>query len=146
MKTEGTAVRLTAGSSPVQEELLYNNGLEKEDPGSITLFPAVSLQQYLKGQAAGLHVMEPSGEPGTVQTMLIRGTPMPLLSARDRYQSQPLVVLDGIPLIGEHPFAYDIQQYDFNRLGTATNHLSNINMNNKIGRASSRERVCKNLK
>src|SRR3546814_12506917 len=62
--------------------------------------------------------------------MLIRGTSMPLLSARDRYQSQPLVVRDGIPLIGEHPFAYDIQQYDFNRIGTATNLLSNINMDN----------------
>jgi len=96
----------------------------------LSLFPAVSLQQSLKGQAPGLYVQESSGEPGTVQQMYIHGLPMPLLSAKDVYQAQPLVVLDGIPLIGEHPFAYDIQQYDFNRIGPATNLLTNIDMNN----------------
>ncbi|ATP57179.1 SusC/RagA family TonB-linked outer membrane protein [Pedobacter ginsengisoli] len=45
-------------------------------------------------------------------------------------KQQPLVVLDGIPLIGEHPFAYDIQLNNYNRIGTATNLLSNIDMNN----------------
>ncbi len=119
-----------AGESPVQEQLLFNNGLEREEPGFLTLFPAASLQQYLKGNAAGLYVLEPSGEPGTEQSMLIRGTPMPLLSAKDRYQAQPLVVLDGIPLIEEHPFAYDIQHYDFNRIGPATNLLTSIDLDN----------------
>lgn len=93
-------------------------------------FPAVSLQQYLKGQVAGLYVQESNGEPGSVQSMLIRGASIPLLSARELYQNQPLVILDGIQLIGEHPFAYDIQQYDFNRIGTATNLLTNIDMAN----------------
>ncbi|QEC54343.1 SusC/RagA family TonB-linked outer membrane protein [Anseongella ginsenosidimutans] len=126
----GPLASLAAGDSPVRENLLYNNGLEQENPASMALFPAVSLQQYLKGQAAGLYVAEPSGEPGTTQSMLIRGTPMPILSAKDLYQAQPLVVLDGIPLIAEHPFAYDIQQYDFNRIGPATNLLANIDMDN----------------
>lgn len=117
-------------SEPLEPDLLYSNGLEQESSSRMSLFPAASLQQYLKGQAAGLYVQEPSGEPGSMQSMLIRGTPMPLLSARDRYQSQPLVVLDGVPLIGEHPFAYDIQQYDFNRIGPATNLLTNIDMDN----------------
>lgn len=45
-----------AGESPVQEQLLFNNGLEREEPGFLTLFPAASLQQYLKGNAAGLYV------------------------------------------------------------------------------------------
>lgn len=97
-------------------------------PAELSLFPAVSLQQFLKGQAPGLYVQEPSGEPGTLQPFFMRGTPMPLLSARDVYQAQPLVVLDGIPLIGEHPFAFDIQQYDYNRIGPATNLLANIDM------------------
>ncbi len=92
--------------------------------------PAVSLQQYLKGQAPGLSIQEPSGEPGTVQNMFIRGISAPLISPRDVQQQQPLIVLDGIPLIGEHPFAYDIQLYNYNRIGTATNLLANIDMNN----------------
>ncbi|GAA4807332.1 SusC/RagA family TonB-linked outer membrane protein [Olivibacter ginsenosidimutans] len=96
----------------------------------LSVFPAVSLQQSLKGQVPGLYIQESSGEPGTIQQMYIRGVPMPLFSAKEVYQSQPLVVLDGIPLIGEHPFAYDIQQYDFNRIGPATNLLTNIDMNN----------------
>lgn len=99
-------------------------------PDDLARFPAVSLQQYLKDQAPGLYVQENSGEPGTVQPLFVRGLPMPLLSQKEIYQSQPLVVLDGIPLVGEHPFAYDIQQYQFNRIGPATNLLSNINMNN----------------
>lgn len=100
------------------------------DVEKIARFPATSLQQYLKDQASGLYVQEDSGEPGSVQSMYLRGIPMPILSQKEVYQSQPLVVLDGIPLIGEHPFAYDIQQYQFNRIGPATNLLSNIDMNN----------------
>lgn len=99
-------------------------------PDDMAKFPGLSLQQYVKDQAPGLFVQENSGEPGTIQAMYIRGTPVPILTHRDSYQAQPLVVLDGIPLIGEHPFAFDIQQYQFDRIGTATNLLSNINMNN----------------
>ncbi|MHA4894978.1 SusC/RagA family TonB-linked outer membrane protein [Pedobacter sp. PWIIR3] len=100
------------------------------DPKKLSTFPAISLQQYLKGEAAGLYVTEPSGEPGTVQNMYIHGTSQPLLSQREVFQTQPLVILDGVPLIGEHPFAFDIQQYKYDRLGPATNPLANINMAN----------------
>ncbi len=97
---------------------------------AVGLFPAVSLQQYLKGQAPGLYVTEPSGEPGSTQPFFIRGLSLPLIHARDLAQTQPLVVLDGVQLIAEHPFAYDIQEYDFDRIGTATNLLANIDLNN----------------
>ena len=100
------------------------------DPGALATFPGISLQQLLKGKSAGLYVQEPSGEPGTIQNMFIRGAPMPLLSQKELYMSQPLVVLDGIPLITEHPFAFDIQQYDYNRPGPATNIFAAIDMNN----------------
>lgn len=100
------------------------------DADRIARFPAATLQQYMKDQSPGLYIQENSGEPGTVQPMYIRGIPMPILGQKEIYQSQPLVVLDGIPLIGEHPFAYDIQSYHFNRIGPATNLLSNIDMNN----------------
>src|SRR5690606_33252811 len=93
-------------------------------------FPAASVHQSLKDQIAGLYIQETTGEPGSVQQMFLRGTPMPLFSMREVYQSQPLVVLDGIPLVGEHPFAFDIQQYDYNRIGPATNLLANIELSN----------------
>ncbi|WP_316815087.1 SusC/RagA family TonB-linked outer membrane protein [Pedobacter nyackensis] len=99
-------------------------------PAKLAEIPVISLQQYLKGQVAGLNVQEQSGEPGTVQNMFVRGISAPLISPADVSQQQPLVVLDGIPLIGEHPFAYDIQSHQYNRIGTATNLLTNIDMNN----------------
>lgn len=102
-----------------------------KSPDELAKFPGVSLQQILKGQAPGLYVQEASGEPGTIQQMYIRGVNMPLISKRDVYQVQPLVVLDGMPLISdEHPFAFDIQQFDYNRVGTATNLLAGIDINN----------------
>src|SRR5690606_6450889 len=59
------------------------------------------------------------------------GLSVPVLSKRDLYDAQPLVVVDGIPLVSnEHPFAFDIQQYDFNRIGPATNLLASVDMNN----------------
>lgn len=102
----------------------------KVQPAALSIFPATSLQQSLKGKIAGLYVQEPSGEPGTVQNMFIRGSAVPLLSKRDLYDAQPLVILDGIPMVTEHPFAFDIQQFDFNRIGPATNIFTNIDMDN----------------
>jgi len=118
---------------PYGKDSLLNNqdvrtvALKADD---IARFPAASLQQYMKDQAPGLYIQENSGEPGKVQPMYMRGIPMPILTQKEIYQSQPLVVIDGIPLIGEHPFAFDIQQYQFDRIGTATNLLTNIDMNN----------------
>jgi len=100
------------------------------DPKKLAIFPALSLQQFLKSEAAGLYIQEPSGEPGTTQNMFIHGTSTPLMSARELFQSQPLVILDGVPMVGEHPFAYDIQQFKYERIGSATNPLSVINMDN----------------
>jgi len=116
----------------VQRATVYNKLADSviKKPGALALYPSASLQQSTKGQFAGLYVQEPSGEPGSVQNMFVRGAAMPLLSRRELYQSQPLVVLDGIPLVDEHPFAFDIQQYDFNRIGPATNIYGSIDMDN----------------
>jgi TonB-linked SusC/RagA family outer membrane protein len=100
------------------------------DVGKAAIYPYSSLQQMLKGEVAGVYIQEPSGEPGTEMGMMIRGTAIPLTSHKDVYDAQPLVVLDGIPLIMDHPFAFDIQQYDYNRIGPATNLLSAIDPNN----------------
>ncbi|MBV4359900.1 SusC/RagA family TonB-linked outer membrane protein [Pinibacter aurantiacus] len=99
--------------------------------GTIETKPLVSLQQMLKGNAVGVYVPERSGEPGSDQTsMFVRGLSMPLLLRRDITATQPTVFLNGLPLIQENPFAYDVQQYDYNRIGTQTNLLSIIDLDN----------------
>lgn len=108
-----------------------HHGLYLKDgivPEHVAIYPYASLQQDLKGNVAGLYVQETSGEPGTEKSMFIRGTAIPYMSHKDIYNAQPTVILDGIPLIGDDPFAFDIQLYDYNRIGPATNLLASINM------------------
>jgi TonB-dependent starch-binding outer membrane protein SusC len=120
------------GIKPIKKTITHR--LESKgnslDPKKLSIFPAVTLQQALKGESAGVYVQEPTGEPGTAQNIFIHGTSQPLLTARELFQSQPLVILDGVPLTGEHPYALDIQQYKFERIGPGTNPLSIINMDN----------------
>lgn len=92
--------------------------------------PHISVQQMLKGNIAGVYVQETTGEPGTEQSMLIRGLSSPLFNKNDIYSQQPMVYVNGIPLIQESAFVYDIQKYDFNRIGPANNLLSAIDINN----------------
>jgi hypothetical protein len=58
--------------------------------------------------------------------MVIRGLRAPILSNKDVYGVEPVVYLNGIPLITDHPFVYNIQQYDVNPIGPATNILAEI--------------------
>lgn len=92
--------------------------------------PYVTLQQYLKGNVAGVYIQEPSGEPGVAQNIFIHGISSPLLSKRELFDNQPAIYLNGIPLTRDNPFVYEIQKYDFNRMGPATNVMASINMNN----------------
>ncbi|MBE8721826.1 SusC/RagA family TonB-linked outer membrane protein [Sphingobacterium pedocola] len=96
----------------------------------IALYGNATIPQLLKGEAAGLYISEPTGEPGTPNYMFIRGISSPIFSNKDVYQSQPLVVLDGIPMISPHPFSYMIQSYDIDRIGPENNLLSNIDVDN----------------
>ncbi|GAB3929078.1 SusC/RagA family TonB-linked outer membrane protein [Mucilaginibacter myungsuensis] len=121
-------VRMSPVKKAIAKRLESKNS--SVDPVKLSTFPAISLQQYLKGQAAGLFSQESTGEPGTVQNMFIHGTSQPLLSSREVFATQPLVVLDGVPLVSEHPFAEDIQQYKFNRIGPATNVYAAFDMAN----------------
>lgn len=92
--------------------------------------PNLSLQQIVKGNLAGVYVQEPNGEPGTEQSMMIQGTSGLLFNKKDIYALQPAVYLNGVPLVQDNPFAFDVQKYDYNRIGPATNLLSQININN----------------
>lgn len=98
---------------------------------SIQTQPFISLQQILTGRVAGLYVKESSGEPGSAsQYMFLRGLRSPVFNKKDLYGQQPVVYLNGIPLIGDHPFIYNIQQYSVNPLGPATNLLTAISPDN----------------
>lgn len=105
----------------------YNDLRTMRSSGMIT---GNSLQQHIKGELPGVFVSESNGEPGSNIQMFVRGASKPILSNRDIYSTQPLVVLDGIPLISEHPFAFDIQNYDVERIGTQNNLLSNFDFDN----------------
>ncbi|MGN6402116.1 MAG: SusC/RagA family TonB-linked outer membrane protein [Flavisolibacter sp.] len=97
---------------------------------NISYHPYISLQQQLKGNLVGVYVQEPSGEPGTEQNIFIHGIASPLLTRQDLFDQQAAIFLNGIPLTHDNPFAYEIQKYDFNRIGPATNLFTSINPNN----------------
>lgn len=97
---------------------------------SISLVPNLSVQQMIKGNLAGVYVQEPSGEPGTMQSMIVHGASGPMFSKRDFYALQPAIYLNGVPMVQDNPFAFDIQKYDYNRIGPATNLLAQIDVSN----------------
>jgi len=92
--------------------------------------PHLSIQQALKGMVTGLMVGETTGEPGRDQNMFVRGISRPIIYKSDIFSQQPLVIMDGVPLIGDHPFVYDIKKYDDINIGPATNYLANSDMDN----------------
>jgi TonB-linked SusC/RagA family outer membrane protein len=94
------------------------------------LLPLISIQQLIKGNVAGAYVQENSGEPGSAQSMVIHGLSSPVFSNKDLYGVQPTVFLNGIPLIQDHPYNYNIQQYDYKPIGPATNLLAGISPDN----------------
>ncbi|WP_083750186.1 SusC/RagA family TonB-linked outer membrane protein [Rhodohalobacter halophilus] len=78
--------------------------------------PVASLDAALQGRSSGVFVSSPSGTPGAGMTMNIRGQTS--LSA----SSEPLYVIDGVPIISE----------DLSGLfsgGQATNSLADLNPN-----------------
>ena len=94
--------------------------------------PWLSLQQMLKGNAASIYVQEPSGEPGTKQSMLLRGTSVPLVSATSYYDAQPAVFINGVPVIDDNAFTYNAKNNNVSPLGTASNVLAGIDASNIV--------------
>jgi len=92
--------------------------------------PNLSLQQIIKGNLTGVYVQEPNGEPGTEQSIIVQGASGVLFTKKDIYALQPTVYLNGVPLVQDNPFAFDVQKYDFNRIGPANNLLSQIDIDN----------------
>lgn len=100
---------------------------------SLSLFqlqksPLMSIGEVLKGQASGVLVQTPSAEPGTFQNVIVRGLSSVQLSNRDINNNAASVYVNGIPMGVENSFAYDLQLFDYNRIGPATDYLSSINL------------------
>lgn len=98
------------------------------DVVSVSRSPFISLQQMLKGAVAGVYVQENNGEPGTIQSMLIRGLSSPIFSNKDVSGVQPVIFLNGVPLLLDNPYSYDVRMYDVNPAGTATNILAGLDL------------------
>lgn len=90
----------------------------------------ISVQQYLKGALPGVYIQESTGEPGSMQNMLIRGLSTPVFSKGDISSAQPVIFLNGIPLLTNDAFVYEIKSTEVNPIGTATNILSGLNLDN----------------
>ena len=101
----------------------------KIDTMSFNYQPYVSIQQILKGNAPGLYVQEPSGEPGTQQYMFVRGLTKPLFSKVDLAEVQPVIYIDGIPLINNSGIEFGIQRTEITPVGPANNLFAIIDPN-----------------
>jgi TonB-linked SusC/RagA family outer membrane protein len=106
-----------------------SGAISKLDIDEVKKLPYSSIEQMLIGRVTGVDVRIPTAEPGKRNSMFIRGTSSLLLKNSDIFYAQPAYVVDGIPLIMDHAFAYDIQRFDFNRMGTETNLLSFLDIN-----------------
>jgi TonB-linked SusC/RagA family outer membrane protein len=95
----------------------------------ISLIPYHSPIQQLDGMVSGLSLFGSYSEPGASEKLFIRGNQIPLLNETDVYSQQPIVYLNGVPMIQDHPYAYDVQKYSYNRIGPSNNLLSSIDPN-----------------
>ncbi|WP_398455141.1 SusC/RagA family TonB-linked outer membrane protein [Sphingobacterium thalpophilum] len=108
--------------------LMQRQGGDSLQLRNLETLPLVGIPQFLKGQVAGLYVQEATGEPGAPKNMVMRGLGAPLFDTKDASSVQPTVFINGIPIARDNNFTYSIQQYQFNRLGPATDNFAGINL------------------
>lgn len=86
--------------------------------------PAASVDVLLQGKLPGVNVQNFSGQPGVKTSLVVRGnTKIPMSSASfntDDLYSNPLYVIDGIPIGDDEVKAFD---------ATGTNFLASLNPN-----------------
>ncbi|MGX5818874.1 SusC/RagA family TonB-linked outer membrane protein [Chitinophaga lutea] len=127
----GVSARDTAGYFPNSEMYLRTSGaVSSVRMDEVRKLPYTSVNQMLLGRATGVDVRIPSAEPGKRTGAYVRGFSGGLmLKNGDVMSGQPLYVIDGVPLLLDHPFAFDIQRFDFNRMGTEIDPLTFIDVN-----------------
>lgn len=99
-------VTLKMATSKLEETVIIAYGTQKKSEltGSLTtitgeslkdLPSTVNIEQSLQGRAAGVMVLQETGQPGAATRVRIRGTSSLLGS------NQPLYVVDGVPVVAE---------------------------------------------
>ncbi|KAA2244817.1 SusC/RagA family TonB-linked outer membrane protein [Chitinophaga agrisoli] len=124
--------RDTTGHLPNNELFLPHpqiGAVSAVDMNETKKLPYTSIDQMLAGRVTGVDIRTPSAEPGKRTSVFIRGASTLLLKNSDVFYAQPTYVVDGIPLVPDHPFPYDIQRFDLNRMGTEINLLSFLDVN-----------------
>ena len=97
----------------------YSERVKNEITGSsfqikgskVSNIPVTSIDQALQGKVPGLVVSAPSGTPGTMQDIRIRGVGSITAS------NQPLFVIDGVPVINPD-FTGEVQRSTFSALSS----------------------------
>lgn len=121
--TENVSVSLVTGNDALSEVVVvgYGSQIQRELTGNIARvkskdienLPLPSVDQALQGKAAGVYVNSQSGKLGQAVTVRVRGNSS--ISA----SSQPLYVLDGVPITSDDQSSY----------GGAMNPLIDLNPN-----------------
>lgn len=87
-----------------------------------------NLASIIQSQVAGVYVQKPSAEPGAYQNIIIRGANSPIFDNAALNNVRPTVYVNGVPMTTTHSFAYNIQSYDFNRIGPETDFLNFVDV------------------
>ena len=99
------------------------------DISVMNLSPYTSISQYTKGYVPGVFTQDPSGEPGSLKSMIWRGLSATVFSNKDMQGVQPTIFVNGIPLAKESNFAFSIQRYNFNKIGPETDLFTRLDLN-----------------
>ncbi len=105
-----------SGNDPVRilnQEFVRRNiipAVDALDVEEIQLSPAVSIGQYFQGRVSGMQVINRSGSPGSGTTSFIRGV------SSINASSQPLYVIDGIPVSSFGLFNSNLEGFEYNPL------------------------------
>jgi len=105
-----------SGDDPMEilsQQLTRRNTISALDVLSIEniqFTPSFSLDQYLQGRVSGMHVINRSGDPGSGTSSFIRG----IHSLNS--SSQPLYVIDGMPISSFGLFQSNLDGFSYNPL------------------------------
>lgn len=93
--------------------------------------PSISLESKLAGAAAGVKLGSASGQPGSVESMRIRGAGSVLAS------NEPLYVIDGVPMMSGNANYFDYSESGNSILSTInTNDIESITIIKDAGAAA----------
>lgn len=87
-----------------------------------------NLASIVQAQVAGVYVQRPSGEPGSYQNIIIRGANSPIFDNTALNNVRPTVYVNGVPMTTTHSFAYNVQSYNYNRIGPETDYLNFVDI------------------